>query len=151
MLLKPNLVEPTRRSPQMTTHPAVIVAAADVFRGWGAEVIVGEGPGHVRDTEMALDESGVQAALDGAELRFADLNYEQVSWQQNRGQASRLKGFYFPQHVVEADLIVSLPKMKTHHWVGYTGAEKPVRHDPRHQIRLAEKRAASCRHSGNGV
>jgi uncharacterized protein (DUF362 family) len=26
--------------------------------------------------------------------------------------------------VVEADLLVSMPKMKTHHWVGYTGALK---------------------------
>ncbi|HKD36442.1 MAG TPA: DUF362 domain-containing protein, partial [Pirellulales bacterium] len=50
VLLKPNLVEPTRKSPQMTTHPAMVVAAAAVFRQWGAKVIVGEGPGHVRDT-----------------------------------------------------------------------------------------------------
>ena len=42
VLLKPNLVEPTRKSPQMTTHPAVILAAAEVFRGWGADVTVGE-------------------------------------------------------------------------------------------------------------
>ena len=48
----------------MTTHPAVVVAAANVFRSWGAEVTVGEGPGHMRDTEMALVESGMQDALD---------------------------------------------------------------------------------------
>ncbi len=59
VLLKPNLVEPVRSCPQMTTHPAVVVAAAEVFRGWGAEVTVGEGPGHVRDTELALVESGL--------------------------------------------------------------------------------------------
>ena len=41
VLLKPNLVEPSRERPHMTTHPAMIVAAAEVFRGWGAEVIVG--------------------------------------------------------------------------------------------------------------
>src|SRR4029453_3535680 len=60
VLLKPNLVEPTRSVPHLTTHPAVVLAAADVFRRFGAEVIVGEGPGHVRDTEMALVESGLQ-------------------------------------------------------------------------------------------
>lgn len=124
VLLKPNLVEPTRTAPHMTTHPAVIVAAAEVFRSWGAQVAVGEGPGHVRDTELALIESGVQEALDAAGLEFADLNYESVAWLRNRGRTSRLAGFYFPQHVVEADLIVSLAKMKTHHWVGYTGALK---------------------------
>jgi uncharacterized protein (DUF362 family) len=78
----------------------------------------------MRDTEMALAESGVQAALDETRLDFADLNYSQVGWIDNGGRASKLPGFYFPQQVVEADLIVSLPKMKTHHWVGYTGALK---------------------------
>jgi uncharacterized protein (DUF362 family) len=124
VLLKPNLVEPSRKSPQMTTHPAVILAAAEVFRGWGAEVAVGEGPGHVRDTEMALIESGVEEALDAGRLPFDDLNYSQVGWSKNGGRASELKGFWFPRQVIEADLIVSLPKMKTHHWVGYTGAMK---------------------------
>ncbi len=120
VLLKPNLVEPTRSSPQMTTHPAMILATAEVFRGWGATVAVGEGPGHVRDTEMALVESGVAEALDSLKLPFSDLNYQEVAFRPNAGQACKLTGFYFPQSVLEADLIVSLPKMKTHHWMGVT-------------------------------
>ena len=63
VLLKPNMVEPSRKIPHMTTHPAVVVAAAEVFRGWGAQVTVGEAPGHVRDTEMALVESGIADAV----------------------------------------------------------------------------------------
>ena len=124
VLLKPNLVEPIRSCPQMTTNPAVVVAAADVFRRWGADVTVGEGPGHIRDTELALCESGMQDALDRAKLPFADLNYSQLGWIDNGGRASSLAGFHFPTQVLEADLIVSMPKMKTHHWVGYTGALK---------------------------
>ena len=91
VLLKPNLVEPNRKIPHMTTHPAMIVAAAEVFRRWGAEVRVGEGPGHMRDTEMALVDSGVQEQLDAAALDFADLNYEEVAWTANRrpGQQAR--------------------------------------------------------------
>jgi uncharacterized protein (DUF362 family) len=124
VLLKPNLVEPNRGIPQMTTNPAVVVATAAVFKAWGASVKVGEAPGHVRDTEMALVESRLQEALDDARLVFADLNYEEVGWVSNAGGISPLKGFYFPQSILEADLIVSLPKMKTHHWMGMTGAMK---------------------------
>jgi len=124
ILLKPNLVEPTRDCPHMTTHPAMILAAAEVFRIWGADVIVGEGPGHLRDTEVALFESGVYDALETDKLHFADLNYEDVRWVENRGRVSKLPGFYFPRSVVEADMIVSMPKMKTHHWVGVTAAMK---------------------------
>lgn len=124
VLLKPNLVEPSRERPHMTTHPAMILAAAEVFRGWGAEVTVGEGPGHVRDTEAALVDSGVGEALDDAGLPFADLNYERVAWRRNRGRFSKLPGLWLPESVVSADLVVSMPKMKTHHWVGLTAAMK---------------------------
>ena len=108
----------------MTTNPSMVRAAAAVFRGWGASVAVGEGPGHVRDTELALLESGMGEALDAAELTFADLNYEEVRFVRNAGNASKLDGFYFPRSVVEADLIVSMPKLKTHHWVGVTASMK---------------------------
>jgi len=124
VLLKPNMVEPAKAARHMTTHPAVVVAVADVFRGWGAEVIVGEAPGHVRDTEMALVESGIIDALDDGKLPFADLNYEETKFLPNLGKACDLKGFHFPETVAGVDLIVSLPKMKTHHWVGVTASMK---------------------------
>lgn len=124
VLLKPNLVEPNRDIPHLTTHPVVIVSAAEVFRRWGADVQVGEAPGHVRDTELALVESGVQDALAAADLEFRDLNYEETGWKDNGGRASKLKGFHFPRSIVEADVVVSLPKLKTHHWVGATVAMK---------------------------
>jgi uncharacterized protein (DUF362 family) len=126
VLLKPNMVEPTRASPHMTTHPAVLVATAEVFRKWDAIVSVGEAPGHVRDTEMALSESSIGEALDSAKIPFADLNYEEVGWRENKFKLAtgKLPGFYFPRSVLEADLVVSMPKVKTHHWVGITASLK---------------------------
>jgi uncharacterized protein (DUF362 family) len=124
VLLKPNMVEPSRRIAHMTTHPALIAAAAEVFRDWGARVTVGEAPGHVRDTEMALVESGIDNAIADSGLKFADLNYEPATWVRNRGQRSGLDGFWFPQTVMDADFVVSMPKMKTHHWMGMTGSMK---------------------------
>src|SRR6185295_2783608 len=51
ILLKPNLVE-YERDNVINTHPAVIGAAIEAFRRLGAkEVVVGEGPGHRRDTD----------------------------------------------------------------------------------------------------
>jgi uncharacterized protein (DUF362 family) len=124
VLLKPNLVEPRRDAPHMTTHPAVVLATADVFRRHGAEVRVGEAPGHIRDTQVALAESGVGEALATAGLEFVDLNYDDVAAVPNRGGCSKLAEFYLPAAALEADLIVSLPKLKTHHWVGMTAAMK---------------------------
>lgn len=124
VLLKPNIVEPSPAAPHITTHPAVLLAAADVFRDWGARVIVGEAPGHLRDTELALLDSGLHEALALAKLEFADLNYEDSVWLNNQGRVSQLSGFYIPRVVAEADLVVSVPKLKTHHWIGMTAGLK---------------------------
>jgi len=124
VFLKPNLVEPTRESPQMTTHPAVVLAAADVFRRHGAEVLVGEGPGHLRDTELALVEGGFEEPLADEKLPFVDINYSEVAPVANAGGRSKLKQFYFPKEILAADLVVSMPKLKTHHWMGMTASMK---------------------------
>ena len=64
VLLKPNLVEPSHEEPQINTHPAVVRAAAEVFRRWQArEVLIAEGQGHCRDSQYVLDESGLGAVL----------------------------------------------------------------------------------------
>jgi uncharacterized protein (DUF362 family) len=102
----------------------MVVAAAEVFRGWGAEVVVGEAPGHVRDTELALEESGIGEALKSERLDFHDLNYCPSQPVPNAGKVSWIEEFRFPKVVVEADLIVSMPKLKTHHWVGMTASMK---------------------------
>jgi uncharacterized protein (DUF362 family) len=124
VLLKPNLVEPTRTAPHVTTHPAMVLAAAEVFRSWDAQVAVAEGPGHVRDAEMTLVESRLAEALHDAQLPFTDLNYDEIVWVKNAGLASNLDGFYFPNTVADSELVVSMPKMKTHHWIGVTAAMK---------------------------
>lgn len=124
VLLKPNMVEPVRTAPHMTTDPAMVLATAEVFRRWGAEVVVGEAPGHLRDSELALEESRLGEALSAARLPFADLNYEECRWAANPTRLSSLPGLYIPRSVLEADLVVSMPKLKTHHWMGITASLK---------------------------
>jgi uncharacterized protein (DUF362 family) len=51
---------------------------------------------------------------------FVDLNLDEVHAVNLRTRASKLKQLYLPRTVLEADYIVSLPKLKTHHWAGVT-------------------------------
>ena len=121
VLLKPNLVEPCHDAPQVNTHPHVVRAAALVFRRWGArEVLVGEGPGHCRDAQLVLDQSGLGAVVDDARLEFIDLNHDDVRLVPNRFGATALRELALPATLDRVDLIVSLPKLKTHHWAGVT-------------------------------
>jgi uncharacterized protein (DUF362 family) len=121
VLLKPNLVEPSREQPHINTHPLVVRAAAEVFRRWDAsEVRVAEAQGHCRDSEYVLDESGLGRVLAEARIEFVDLNHDDVSAVPNSLGFTRLTELQLPRTVLEADFIVSLPKMKTHHWAGVT-------------------------------
>ncbi len=121
VLLKPNLVEPSREAPHINTHPAVVRAAAGVFRRWGArEVVVGEGQGHCRDSEYVLEQSGLGRVLDEARLDFIDLNHDDVWTVANRLGFTPLRRLSLPTALRRADIVVSMPKMKTHHWAGVT-------------------------------
>jgi uncharacterized protein (DUF362 family) len=121
VLLKPNLVEPAHGQPQINTHPAVVRAAAEVFRRWQArEVLVAEGQGHCRDSHYVLDESGLGDVLSESRLEFVDLNHDDVVRVPNTLGCTRMTELMLPLTLRRADLIVSMPKMKTHHWAGVT-------------------------------
>jgi uncharacterized protein (DUF362 family) len=95
-----------------------VATALEVFRSLGAaEVKIGEGPGHRRDTFAMAELTRYRSEIPQFDDVFVDLNRDDVS--PVEGFADR-KTFYFPNSVLEADLIVSLAKMKTHHWAGAT-------------------------------
>ncbi|HEX5412745.1 MAG TPA: DUF362 domain-containing protein [Terriglobia bacterium] len=124
VLLKPNFVEPDAEG-TINTHPVVIRAAREAFLRLGAKsVIVAEGPGHERDTEGILEVLRVRDYLGPLERSFVDLNTDEVAEVSTRTHASKLKSLCLPKTVLAADFVVSMPKMKTHHWVGVTLALK---------------------------
>lgn len=121
ILLKPNLVETRADAPHINTHPCVIRAAADAFRSLGAShVMVAEGSGHCRDTLRLLEESGIADVLVEGRIPFVDLNYDDVYTVSNAGGHSRLKTLTLPLTLRKVDWIVSMAKLKTHHWAGVT-------------------------------
>jgi len=120
VLLKPNFVEPDPAG-KINTHPAVVASAREAFLRLGArEVIVAEGPGHERDTEAIVETIRLRDYLGDLRRTFVDLNLDDVDLIPLRTRASRLRQLYLPRSVLRADLIVSMPKMKTHHWAGVT-------------------------------
>jgi uncharacterized protein (DUF362 family) len=121
VLLKPNLVE-FDPGTVINTDPAVVRAALRVFRALGAaEVRIGEGPGHRRDSYGIADQAAYFREITQFDRLFVDLNRDDVS--PVHGFATE-PVMYFPHAALGADLIVSLPKMKTHHWAVATLAMK---------------------------
>jgi uncharacterized protein (DUF362 family) len=121
ILLKPNLVETRPGAEHITTHPLVVRAAVEAFLQLGAvRVLVAEGIGHRRDSLLVLEESGLAQVLYEDRLPFVDLNYDTVYTVANPLRATRMRTLTFPDTLKQVDWIVSLAKMKTHHWAGVT-------------------------------
>jgi len=121
VLLKPNLVEPHSEAEHINTNPLVIQAAAAAFLHLGAEnVVVAEGAGHVRDSYLVLEESGLADIVFGDRIPFIDLNFAPSVSISNRGRWTGMGKLIVPEEIFKADIVVSLAKMKTHHWVGAT-------------------------------
>jgi uncharacterized protein (DUF362 family) len=120
VLLKPNLVglDPLGI---MNTHPTVIAAARESFLRLGAaQVLIGDGPAMDRDTEAILESVHLREFVGPLGRMFVDLNIDEVERVPLATKASRLKELYMPKTVLGADLVVSMPKLKTHHWAGVT-------------------------------
>ena len=120
VLLKPNLVEFDAKG-VINTHPALVEAAIDAFKTLGArEVIVAEGQGHRRDNEYLLTASGLYDVIREHRIRYVDLNNDDVRLTLLKSSFTRFKQLYLPETLYNADLLVSMPKLKTHHWAGVT-------------------------------
>ena len=120
ILLKPNLVE-FEPGTCINTHPLVVHAAYEAFLALGAaSVRIAEGPGHRRNTLDLAEAAGYFGTVPRFEENFTDLNLDEVTRVRPSGQFSRIKKLYLPNSALRADLLVSIAKMKTHHWVGTT-------------------------------
>jgi uncharacterized protein (DUF362 family) len=121
VLLKPNLVEYSPAVP-INTHPMLIAAVIDALYRLGASsVIVAEGPGHIRDTDLLLHESGLGAQLEMFKrASFVDLNFDSVSRVVTGTRLTQLEELWLPTTIQSADVVISMPKIKTHHWAGVT-------------------------------
>jgi uncharacterized protein (DUF362 family) len=120
VLLKPNLVSMDPLG-IVNTHPAVIAATRECFLRLGAaQVFIGDGPAMDRDTEAILESVRLRDYAGPLARTFVDLNVDDVERVTLKTHASRLKELYFPKTALGVDLLVSMPKLKTHHWAGVT-------------------------------
>jgi uncharacterized protein (DUF362 family) len=120
VVLKPNLVE-YRQAQVINTDPRLVDATIQMFKDEGAaEIIVAEGPGHWRNVEFLVEESGLGAVLRKHGVRFVDLNHDEPVKVPNLGRTTGLDHLYLTRTVLQADVFVSMPKLKMHHWAGAT-------------------------------
>lgn len=121
VLIKPNVLRPSEAREGIVTHPALVRAVVEKVEEMGpASLAVGDNPGifGYGDNEQAFRKTGLMEASKGyyqnigAESEKADFNPEFVPT------------VSISRAVIQADVIISLPKFKTHGLTVMTGAIK---------------------------
>jgi len=120
ILMKPNVLTGVAPEAAVTTHPAVFAAVARLLVDSGAVVSYGDSPGFGKPSD-ALAKCGLSQVAGRYGLPLAD--FERGQSVENPGGLVG-KRFDLSNAALEADGIVSLPKMKTHALTRVTGAVK---------------------------
>jgi len=124
VLIKPNLVSKKRPEDAATTHPSLVQAVSSIVQKAGGSVIIADSPGglftpkvlngiyHVCGIEKAAQESG------------ATLNFDFTEIEVDNPDGRYLKKVTILKCIADADVIINIPKLKTHGQMVYTGAVK---------------------------
>ncbi len=120
VLVKPNLLGPFTPHSAVVTHPSIIRAVREELRRRGCQVMVGDNPG-VRGYGMVGRTAKVSGAGEASGEDFTNITLRP----RRMNLASRhVDSITVSSEVMEADLLVSLPKFKTHMATVLTGAIK---------------------------
>ena len=126
VLLKPNAGRMAMPASGINTHPEVVAAAIDVFRDIGAVVSVGDSPiAGVRSVD-ALEMCGMADVVRRRGARLLDLDFRPPVIVRLEN-ARALQQIEVCAEVMEHDLVVSIPVMKTHMHTGVTLAVKNMK------------------------
>ncbi len=122
VLLKVNVIGGFSPERAATTHPAVVGAMIEIVREAGGVPWVGDSSGAYGYTARSLEISGINKACEeyGGKL----INFESTGTYPVNINGKILTALNIAKPVIDCDLLVSLPKMKTHQLTKYTGAVK---------------------------
>ncbi|MDR3590151.1 MAG: DUF362 domain-containing protein [Negativicutes bacterium] len=120
VLIKPNMLEGLSPDKAVTTHPEVLRAVIRSVQETGAVPLVGDSPGST-GTLKAAERSGLLAVCreEDVELLPFDTTIELPY-----PAGLTVKKFTLARPLTEVDKVISLAKMKTHTFMGTTGAAK---------------------------
>ena len=125
VLLKVNLLSKASPERAVTTHPEIVRALIRSVRDAGGVPVVGDspaGPNTAGQIRALHETTGIArvCADEGAELVLFDDDAMRVA----NPRGALYGAFTLGREVVEADVIISLPKFKTHGFMMFTGAVK---------------------------
>ncbi|HAK96805.1 MAG TPA: hypothetical protein DCM87_17890 [Planctomycetes bacterium] len=125
VLLKPNVLRPAAPEEAVTTHPEVVRAVAAEFMAAGAAVSIGDGPGgDPGPAGPVFEKCGIAGVC--RDLGLPLRNFQETGSVEVALPFSAARKVNIAQPVAQAEVIVNLPKLKTHTLTHITCALKNI-------------------------
>ncbi|MDO9542502.1 MAG: DUF362 domain-containing protein [Kiritimatiellia bacterium] len=121
ILIKPNLLADHAPDKAVTTHPEVVRALIGMVRQCGGNPFIGESPSEAMNLESVLEKTGFRALCEEEDVKFVTFEKEPCITHDYHGLALAVAKAAF-----DADLIINVPKLKTHSFTLFTNAVKNV-------------------------
>jgi len=110
VLIKPNLLAPKHPDRCVTTHPALVKAVAELVQEAGGIPTIGDSPA-VGGLRRAAAQAGIAAVAE--EVGCTLMEFKEVA-EVRADEACTFRRFELAKAVLEADVVINLPKVKTH-------------------------------------
>jgi uncharacterized protein (DUF362 family)/Pyruvate/2-oxoacid:ferredoxin oxidoreductase delta subunit len=125
VLLKVNALSNTPPDKAATTHPAIVSALVKMVLKLGATPVVGDSPGDASaNIDKTMRENGIKPAAEeagGKMVNFHRCGVREIKSPSNNKNVGTIK---LANAVLDADVVINLPKLKTHGLTVFTGAIK---------------------------
>jgi uncharacterized protein (DUF362 family)/NAD-dependent dihydropyrimidine dehydrogenase PreA subunit len=121
VLLKPNLLQAKPPGEHVTTHPALLEAVINLVKDVKGVPLVGDSPGASvgRDIERYWRITGLEEVCKRLNVEL--VNFEAAG---SYRRTQNGKEYFIAKPALDAELLISLPKIKTHGLTLFTGAIK---------------------------
>ncbi len=125
VLIKPNVLSASPPEAAVTTHPAVVSAVVKEVVGAGGTALVGDSPSNAHaNVANTMEKTGIRKAAEEAGGKLVYFQQSGVAEVKSPSNNRRMKFYNISRIALEADIVINLPKLKTHNLTLYTGAIK---------------------------
>ena len=120
VLLKINGLSAKQPEAAVTTHPEIVRAVIRLVKENGGVPVVGDSPG-LQSFESVIQKNGVMQVCKDENASWLELD-DPVEMKNPHGMI--IKSFWISKKLQEFDMLINLPKLKTHSLCGMTLAVK---------------------------
>ncbi len=116
VLIKPNLLSAREPEEAVCTHPEVVRAAIRLVKKAGGRPVVGDSPGNfftTRDVDFVYEKTQIKRIAEEEDIELVKFDKSRL-----------INGYPIAEAALNASVIISLPKLKTHALTVMTGGVK---------------------------